>query len=157
MILDSVTDRAIRALLLGCLLLMFSGCTASTPPVTDDYEQVNSTLSGLEHTYEAENTDAFMKMIGRDYDLDYSALERSVNEELDDFSGFDIDLVLDRVSVDNDSGIIFAETHWTKRRVSVKTGKEFMIEGETVFIFRSLPNGNLMLRGMKGDPIFGAR
>ena len=157
MILYSITDRVIGVLFFGCVLLMFSGCTASTQPVTDDYTQVHDALAGLEQNYEAENADAFMKMVGRDYDLDYSALERSVGEELDNFTGFDIDLVVDRVSVDNDSGMVFAETHWTKRRVSVTTGREFSIDGETVFIFRSLPNGNLLLRGMKGDPIFGGR
>ena len=157
MISCNTSDRVFRALFLGCVILMFSGCAAHAPSVTDDYDQVNETLAGLERNYEAGNADAFMKMVGRDYDLDYSALERSVNDELDDFTGFDVDLIVDRVSVDNDSGLVFAETHWTKRRVSVSTGREFMINGETVFIFRTLPNGNLVLRGMKGDPIFGGR
>jgi len=151
------TQRTFRAILFGCVLLLLSGCAAQAPSVTDDYNQVHDTLADLEKNYEAENADAFMKMVGRDYDLDFTALERSVNDELDDFSGFDIDLIVDRVSVDNDSGLIFAETHWTKRRVSMRTGREFIIDGETVFIFRTLPDGNLMLRGMKGDPIFGGR
>jgi len=151
------TQRTFRAILFGCVLLLLSGCAAQAPSGTDDYTQVHDTLADLEKNYEAENADAFMKMVGRDYDLDFTALERSVNDELDDFSGFDIDLIVDRVSVDNDSGLIFAETHWTKRRVSMRTGREFIIDGETVFIFRTLPDGNLMLRGMKGDPIFGGR
>jgi len=148
-------DMFLRMLCIAFFLSVLSACAASNTSPTDEYDQVNETLNGLERNYESENVDAFMKMIGRDYDLDYTALERSVNNELDDFTGFDVDLVVDLVSVDSDTGLIFAETHWTKRRVSLNTGREFMINGETMFIFRSLPNGELVLRGMKGDPIFG--
>jgi hypothetical protein len=148
-------DIFLKALCITVLFAVLSACAGSSTSPTDSYDQVNETLNGLERNYESENVDALMKMIGRDYDLDYRELERSVNNELDDFTGFDVDLVVDRVSVDNDTGLIFAETHWTKRRISLNTGREFMINGETVFIFRSLPNGDLALRGMKGDPIFG--
>ena len=86
------TDRIFRAFFLGCIVLICTGCAANTPFVVDEYDQVNEVLTDLEQNYEAENTDAFMKRVGRDYMLDYSALERSVNEELDDFTGFDIDL-----------------------------------------------------------------
>jgi hypothetical protein len=148
-------DRILTALCLWCVLFLFSGCAASNQPVSDEYDRVNKTLIDLEHDYEAENMEAFMKKVGRDYILDYTALERSVSRELDDYTGFDIDLIVDMVSVDSDTGIIFAETHWTKRRVSMNTGKEFMIQSETTFIFRSLPDGTLVLRGMKGTPLFG--
>jgi len=155
MVSGNTAGRLFGALFVGCVVLMFSGCAASTPPAADEYDQVNETLSNLERNYESENTEAFMKGVGRDYTLDYWALERSVNRELDAYTGFDIDLYVDMVSVDSDTGMIFAETHWTKRRVSMNTGREFMINGETIFIFRALPNGDLVLIGMKGNPLFG--
>jgi|GEM_PF-2041353 len=157
MALNSTAHRILTALCLWCVLFLFSGCAASNQPVADEYDRVNETLAGLEHNYEAENVDVFMRMVGSNYDLDYTALERSVNEELDNFTGFDIDLIVDRVSVDTDTGLVFAETHWTKRRVSLNTGREFMIQGETVFIFKPLPSGKLALKGMRGDPVFGGR
>jgi hypothetical protein len=62
---------------------------------------------------------------------------------------------VDRVSVDNDTNLVFADTHWQKRQVLSRTGGEVSRTGRTTFIFKARPDGKLVLRGMKGDRIFG--
>ena len=98
-----------------------------------------------------------MKGVDSDFDLDYSKLEAEVEDEFDRFDSFDIDIYVDRVSLSTDKKIVFADTHWYQRRVLNATGKEVMRDGRTTFIFRILPSGKLVLKGMKGDRIFGYR
>ena len=123
---------------------------------TDRFDRVNNSLNRLTDSYERENTDSFMGDVGPDYDLDYSALERAIQDEFDRYSAFDVSIIVDRVSTDSSGSIVFADTHWTKRRVSLKTGTQRKESGRTTFIFRVTPDGDLVLKGMKGDRLYGA-
>jgi hypothetical protein len=96
-----------------------------------------------------------MKGVGSNYEMDYTSLEWAVEDELDRFNSFNLRIYVDRVSVDSDTNLVFADTHWDKKRVSSRTGKESTISGRTTFIFKALPDGKLVLRGMKGDRVFG--
>ena len=140
-------------------LLLFGACVSPDSggaTTADRFDNVNTSLDRLNDSYEKGDTDTFMGDVGKDYDLDYSALERAIEDELFHYSSFDVSIILDRVSTDSSGSIIFADTHWTKRRVSLRTGRETKQSGRTVFIFRLADDGSLVLKGMKGDQLYGA-
>ena len=122
---------------------------------TKEYDQVETAIEKLSNSYEREDPGTFMKGVGSDYDMDYTSLEWAVKDELDRFNSFNLRIYVDRVSVDSDTNLIFADTHWDKKRVSSRTGEESTVSGRTTFIFKALPSGKLVLRGMKGDRVFG--
>lgn len=148
---------ALTFLWCSCILIPFACSTPQTGPAanTDDFGRVNNSVNKLTDSYEKEDTGSFMGTVGKDYDLDYSALERMIQDEFDRYSAFDVSIIVDRVSTDASRSIIFADTHWTKRRVSLKTGSEDKKSGRTTFIFRITRDGNLVLKGMKGDRLYG--
>ena len=134
-------------------------CTTTDSAVkensTDEFDQVETAIDKLKDSYEREDARTFMKGVGPDYEMDYASLEWAVEDELDRFNSFNLRIYVDRVSVDSDTNLVFADTHWDKKRVSSRTGKESTISGRTTFIFKVLSDGKLMLRGMKGDRVFG--
>jgi hypothetical protein len=138
------------------LLIACAAPDAGSPTNIDRFNNVNTSLGRLTDSYEGEDTGSFMGDVGRDYDLDYSALERAIQDEFDRYSAFDVSIIVDRVSTDSSGSVVFADTHWTKRRVSMKTGREIKQSGRTTFIFRLAADGNLTLKGMKGDRLYGA-
>lgn len=150
--------RALPPLLASCLLLLAACATPGSGPApgADRFDQVDTSLGRLTDSYEKENIGSFMGGVGHDTDLDYGALERAIQDEFERYSAFDVSIIVDRVSTDSSGSIVFADTHWTKRRVSLKTGKETRQTGRTTFIFRLGRDGNLVLQGMKGDRLYGA-
>jgi hypothetical protein len=144
--------------LAGYFLLATACATpsAAPPPDAGGFNHVNNSLDRLTDSYEKENVGSFMDGVGHDADLDYSALERAIQDEFDRYSSFDVSIIVDRVSTDGSGSIVFADTHWTKRRVSLKTGIETRQSGRTTFIFRLAGDGTLVLKGMKGDRLYGA-
>jgi hypothetical protein len=148
------------AVILGAFLLVLSSCASSGGPGAaeppDTFDRAGEAVDRLANTYERESLPGFMKGVGADYDPGYINLENRVREEFDRFDAFDLDVVVDRVSVDSSGTVAFADTHWTKRRVSGRTGKEGTLSGRTTLIFRIMPDGGLVLKGMKGDPVFGS-
>jgi hypothetical protein len=148
---------ALTFLWCSCILIPLACSTPQTGPAadTDDFGRVNNSVNKLTNSYEKEDTGSFMGTVGKDYDLDYSALERTIQDEFDRYSAFDVSIIVDRVSTDSSRSIIFADTRWTKRRVSLKTGSEDKKSGKTTFIFRITRDGNLVLKGMKGDRLYG--
>jgi hypothetical protein len=144
-------------LLLFFILIL--SCATTDPTLkensTDEFDQVETAIDKLKDSYEREDTTTFMKGVGPDYEMDYEGLEWAVEDELDRFNSFNLRIYVDRVSVDSDTDFVFADTHWDKKRVSSRTGKESTISGRTTFIFKTLPGGKLVLRGMKGDRVFG--
>jgi len=150
--------NGLLSVLAWCLLL-FGACVSPDSGGTatiDRFDNVNTSLDRLNDSYKKEATNSFMGDVGRDYDLDYSALERAIEDEFFRYSSFDVSIIVDRVSTDSSGSIIFADTHWTKRRVSLRTGSETKQSGRTVFIFRLADDGSLVLKGMKGDRLYGA-
>jgi hypothetical protein len=141
---------------LACVLSACAGTNTGTAADTDRFDRVDKSLGSLTNSYEHENTDSFMSGVGRDYDLDSLALERMIQDEFDRYDAFDVSIVVDRVSTDSSGSIVFADTHWTKRRVSLRTGTQEKLSGRTTFIFRVTQGGNLVLKGMKGDRLYGA-
>ncbi len=152
--------RRLSLTLVWCALILI-GFACATPPTaptadTDHFNRVNHSLGNLTDSYQKEDIDSFMGDIGKDYDLDYSTLERTIQDEFDRYDTFDVSVIVDRVSTDSSGSIIFADTHWTKRRVSLKTGIQGKQSGRTTFIFRVTRDGSLVLKGMKGDRLYGA-
>jgi hypothetical protein len=151
--------RPFAAFLLSLLILVPLSCAAPDAgggTAIDRFDRVNSSVDSLTDSYEQGNVDSFMGGVGRDYDLDYGSLERAVQDELSRYTGLDVFIVVDRVLTDSSGSIVFADTHWTKRRVAIRTGKEQKESGRTTFIFRITEGGNLVLKGMKGDRLYGA-
>jgi hypothetical protein len=132
-----------------------SGGTGATKP-PDTFDRAAGAVDRFADTYEKESLPGFMRGVGPDYDPGYIDLENRVREEFERFDAFDLNVVVDRVSVDSSGTTAFADTHWTKRRVSGRTGKEGTLSGRTTLIFRIMPDGRLVLKGMKGDPVFGS-
>lgn len=144
---------------LACCVLIVIACTAPQArraADTDRFDRVNESLDRLTDSYEKENADSFMSDVGQNYDLDYFSLERAIQDEFERYYAFDVSIIVDRVSADSSGTVIFTDTHWTKRRVSLKTGSETMHSGKTTFIFRLSGDGTLLLMGMKGDRLYGA-
>ncbi len=153
--------KAIRILTLVRFALVLVPLACAAPDTgrvadTDRFGRVNTSLDRLTDSYEEGNIDSFMGGVGTDYDLDHSALEQAIRDEFDRYSAFDVSIFVDRVLTDSSGSIIFADTHWTKRRVSLRTGKERKESGRTTFVFRVTPDGDLVLKGMKGDRLYGA-
>ncbi len=122
---------------------------------SEEFDQVDTAIDKLKDSYEREDAGTFMKGVGSDYDMDYASLEWAVKDELDRFNSFYLRIYVDRVSIDSDTNLVFADTHWDKKRVSSRTGEESTISGHTTFIFKALSGGKLVLNGMKGDRVFG--
>lgn len=122
---------------------------------SEESDQVETAIEKLTNSYEQEDAGTFMKGVGSDYDMDYTSLEWAVKDELDRFNSFYFKIYVDRVSVDSDTNLVFADTHWDKKRVSSRTGEESTVSGRTTFIFKALSDGKLVLKGMKGDRVFG--
>lgn len=125
---------------------------------TDDknyYDEVVRILGVLSITYEREDISTFMNHISRDYDGDYLVLEEDITNEFDNYDNFSININVDRVSLSDEKGLIFADTHWDKRRAGVEDGKESANHGTTQFIFKKGPEGELLLDGMTGGKVFG--
>ncbi len=141
---------------LAFLLYACAGPGTGSTAGVDRTDPVNNSLNKLTDSYEKENVDSFMGGVGSDYDLDSFTLERMVRDEFDRYDAFDVSVIVDRVSMDSSGSIVFADTHWTKRRVSLKTGRQGTQSGRTTFIFRVTPDGSLVLKGMKGDRLYGA-
>jgi len=141
---------------IACILCSCAGSNTSGVADGDRFGRVDNSLDKLTDSYEKENIDSFMGGVAKDYDLDSFTLERLIQDEFDRYSAFDVSIVIDRVSTDSSGSIVFADTHWTKRRVSLKTGREGRQSGRTTFIFRIMPDGNLVLTGMKGDRLYGS-
>lgn len=151
--------RLLVPALISCALIMVAcaGPDARRTADADRFDRVGSSLDRLNDSYEKENADSFMGDVGRGYDLDYSALERAIQDEFDRYYAFDVSIIVDRVSTDSSGWVVFADTHWTKRRVSLKTGTETKHSGRTTFIFSLSADGTLLLTGMKGDRLYGAQ
>jgi hypothetical protein len=141
---------------LAWVLSTCAGTNTGTVGDTDPFNRVDKSLGSLTDSYERENTGSFMSGVGKDYDLDTFTLERMIQDEFDRYDAFDVNIVVDRVSTDSSGSIVFADTHWTKRRVSLRTGTQEKLSGRTTFIFRVTSGGNLVLKGMKGDRLYGA-
>ncbi len=133
-----------------------AGPNTTSTSNTDRFNTVNNSLGKLTDSYEKGNIDSFMTGVGKDYDLDPITLEQLIQDEFDRYSAFDVSIIVDRVSTDSSGSIVFADTHWTKRRASLKTGREQRLSGRTTFIFRIAPDGTLVLKGTKGDRLYGA-
>lgn len=129
--------------------------TAPAPDINRS-DRVNNTLGNLTDSYEKGDVDTFMRGVGKDYDLDYSALERTIQDEFDRYTAFDVSITVDRITSDSSGSVVFADTHWTKRRVSLATGTEGKQSGRTTFIFKVTHDGNLVLKGQRGDRLYGA-
>ena len=140
---------------IACILCSCAGSNTSGVADGDRFGRVDNSLDKLTDSYEKENIDSFMGGVAKDYDLDSFTLERLIQDEFDRYSAFDVSIVIDRVSTDSSGSIVFADTHWTKRRVSSKTGREGKQSGRTTFIFRVTRDGDLVLKGMKGDQLYG--
>ena len=120
------------------------------------FDRASAALDRLADSYEKENVSGFMSGVSGDYDLDYSDLGNRLRDEFDRFDALDLSIIVDRVSVDSSGTVAFADTHWIERRVSGRTGREGKVSGRTTFIFRIMPDGSLVLKGMKGDRVFGS-
>ncbi|MBN1572226.1 MAG: hypothetical protein JW984_03400 [Deltaproteobacteria bacterium] len=137
--------------------LTFSAAEEGTKGTGDKtyYDEVVRILGVLSDTYEREDISSFMNKVSKDYDGDYLALEEDVTNEFDKYDNFTINIKVDRVSSSEDKGLVFADTHWDKRRVGVDEGKESVSHGTTQFIFKKDPEGKFLLNGMTGRAVFG--
>lgn len=125
---------------------------------TDDetqYDEVVRIIGRLGDLYEREDISSFMNIVSKEYDGDYILLEEDINDEFSQYDNFVINIKVDRVSSTEQKALIFADTHWDKRRVGVDDGKESASHGMTKFIFKVGPDGELLLNGMTGGTVFG--
>ncbi len=128
---------------------------------TDDkthYDEVVRIIEALGDFYEKEDVSSFMNHVSKDYDEDSLLLEETITDEFAQYDSFRINIKVDRVSLSDDKGLIFADTRWDKRRVGVEGGKESSRHGTTKFIFVvGRPDGELFLIGMMGGTVFGEK
>jgi len=123
-------------------------------PAAVDYPDVVTTIGKLEKYFEGEDISAFMEEVSREYDEDYLLFEEALRGEFDRYANFDFTISVIRVSPEND-GLIFVDTQWVKHRVFNLTGEESETSGKTTLIFSKYPEGKLLLKGMRGDTVFG--
>ncbi|MEJ2068359.1 MAG: hypothetical protein P8Y09_10540 [Deltaproteobacteria bacterium] len=119
------------------------------------YDKVVKTIERLETFYEREDISSFMNEVSKEYDGDYLLLEEYINDEFSQYDNFVINIKVDRVSSTEEKNLVFADTHWDKRRVSVDGGEGTANHGMTKFIFKEGPEGELLLQGMTGGTVFG--
>jgi len=127
---------------------------------TDDknyYDEVVGIIKVLGGFYEREDVSSFMDRVSKDYDGDYLFLEENITDEFAQYDNIVININVDRVSLSEDKGLIFADTRWDKRRVGVNDGKESSTHGTTKFIFKVGPDGEFLLNGMIGGSVFGEK
>ena len=128
--------------------------------ITDDkthYDEVVRIIGSLGELYEREDVSFFMNYVSKDYDGDSLLLEENITDEFAQYDNFVINIKVDRVSLSEDKGLIFADSHWDKRRVDVDEGKESSSHGTTKFIFVVGADGELLLYGMMGGSVFGEK
>lgn len=127
---------------------------------TDDktyYDEVVRIVGVLGEFYGREDVSSFMNHVSKDYDGDCLLLEENITDEFAQYDNFVINIKVDRVSLSDDKGLIFADSHWDKRRAGVDDGKESSSHGTTKFIFVVGPDGELLLYGMIGGSVFGEK
>ena len=153
--------RKIVSIFFALSILFFSQAFLAAGQEADEmddktlYDEVVRVLGVLSDTYEREDISSFMNNVSKDYDGDYLVLEEDITNEFDNYDNFNININVDRVSSSEEKGIVFADTHWDKRRVGVEDGKESANHGTTQFIFKKGPEGELLLDGMTGGTVFG--
>lgn len=143
------------SIILSSLAFLAAGEEANETSGKTHYDEVVRILGVLSDTYEREDISSFMNNVSRDYDGDYLVLEEDITNEFAQYDNFTINIKVDRVSSSEDKGLIFADTHWDKRRVGVDDGKKSASHGTTQFIFKKGPEGELLLDGMTGRAVFG--
>jgi hypothetical protein len=147
---------ALIFLLPSVLSLGFEENTKETDDKTH-YDEVVRVIEALGEFYEREDVSSFMNHVSKDYDGDSLLLEETITDEFAQYDNFVINIKVDRVSLSEDKGLIFADTHWDKRRAGVEDGKESSRHGTTKFIFVVGPDGELVLTGMMGGTVFGEK
>ena len=116
------------------------------------FDLAKDALIGLSDAYETRDKTAFMKLVSAKYLGGYQDLEEALSEDFDRFDSASVDIIPERVWVDEDDRI-FVDAGWRKTTFSSASGSD-LTSGTTTFIFIRYEDDVVKLFSMRGDPVF---
>ncbi len=136
------------------------GCATLTSSTVKDkhledsaFDLAKEALTGLSDAYDTRDTTEFMKLVSPKYLEGYQDLEEALLEDFDRFDSVSIDIVPERVWVDEEERI-FVDASWRKAAFRTDSSESEVTSGMTSFIFIRYEEDVLKLFSMKGDPVF---
>jgi hypothetical protein len=147
-----VTSILISMIAFGCAS-MTSGTIKDKQLEDSAFDLAKDALVGLSDAYEMRDETAFMRLVSAKYLGGYQDLEEALSEDFDRFDSADVDIIPERVWVDED-GKIFVDTGWRKTTFSSTSPTSNLTSGTTTFIFIRYEEDVVKLFSMRGDQVF---
>lgn len=136
------------------------GCASLTSGVVKDkriedsaFDLAKNTLTRLSDAYETRDTTAFMKLVSPKYLEGYQDLEEALSEDFDRLDSVSVDIIPERVWVDEE-GKIFVDASWRKTTFASGSSGSDLTSGMTTFIFIRYEEDVLKLFSIRGDSVF---
>ncbi len=145
--------RLIRYFFIIVLIIgsFISGCAKKVKPPEEftRTKKVVSLIDEFNKTYYSKNIYMFMDLVSKDFKDGYQELRDAVSQNMDDFDSIDLDIMIDRVHINN--GLIKVSLHWEGNWIKKRTKEAIKNKGNSVFI---LGGEEIKLLGIEGDNPF---